>query len=492
MKNKALFCLCPLFIILLGCDKPKKEIAITEHVDLSGSVFHKNACEPEARMPFGGICFKPVTSDCNLQQDTTTPDIPKQLFAFELFMPEAQSDGLTLRFLPVTTKPDTVINPTVYLKENISSFKHSNEISHPGYYSVALDNGIKTELAVTPRCGMQYYQYPQGSRYALFLDLASSIKSDSIVKTVLWQNSDRQLEGSCKIIKNGCIKKMYFAIECSQDFRIQVGKNQFIPLKKQKKYTSDGGYVWFDFGNNTNKILVKSSISSANIEGAYANIGKEMSHWSLDKVIRDARQTWKKELQKIKIEGANQEQLRHFYTTLYRAYCYPSLLSDVNGNYLGKDGEVHSTDKYNHYTVNDQWMVPTDISPLFVLTQQKRIRDILRSVQKNIQHSPSTYTGVQPNNTEKIDTVTDYILSSIGLSYISGHKNHYQLKAPLFNRIIIKTGPEKRITITTEKTTANADYLESAWLNKHKLERSWLTHEEIVQGGQLRLILIDK
>ena len=64
--------------------------------------------------------------------------------------------------------------------------------------------------------------------------------------------------------------------------------------------------------HKTNKILSKVSISSANTEGALANLEKELSHWSFDKVKKDAKQNWKRELQKIRIEDDREDYLKIF------------------------------------------------------------------------------------------------------------------------------------------------------------------------------------
>ncbi len=47
-----------------------------------------------------------------------------------------------------------------------------------------------------------------------------------------------------------------------------------------RRYIQEG----IDFGCKTDKILAKISLSSANIDGADANLKKELPHWSFDKV----------------------------------------------------------------------------------------------------------------------------------------------------------------------------------------------------------------
>lgn len=134
-------------------------------------------------------------------------------------------------------------------------------------------------------------------------------------------------------------------VEFSQDCEVWAGKDKFEPLTNGQKLNGNGCYIWVDFGKATNKILAKISISSANTDGAMANLEKELPHWSFDKVKRDAKHEWRRELSAIRAEGKNEDQLKVFYTALYHAYTAPYLFSDVNGNYKGPDGEIHSVNK---------------------------------------------------------------------------------------------------------------------------------------------------
>ena len=162
-------------------------------------------------------------------------------------------------------------------------------------------------------------------------------------------------------------------MEFSQDVDVWAGNDTLKLLKNGQKLVSNQGYAFIDFGTTTNKVLVKVSLSSANCERAAANLDKELSHWSFDKVKRDANHAWKRQLQKIKAEGRNEADLENFYTALYHAYTAPYLFSDVNGNYKGPDKEIHSVHKHNQYSVFSLWDTYRAAHPLFTITQKKRV-----------------------------------------------------------------------------------------------------------------------
>ena len=65
----------------------------------------------------------------------------------------------------------------------------------------------------------------------------------------------------------------------------------------------------------------------------------------------------------------------------------------------------------------------------------------------------------------------------------------YQLGAPLFDKITLSTGPEKKFVITANKESDRHIYVQEVYLNEKKLDRTWITHEEIMNGGELKFVL---
>src|SRR5579875_1981922 len=51
------------------------------------------------------------------------------------------------------------------------AFSHSNESATPGYYSVTLNNGVKTELTTTTRSGMARFTFPATTQANLIFKL---------------------------------------------------------------------------------------------------------------------------------------------------------------------------------------------------------------------------------------------------------------------------------------------------------------------------------
>ena len=376
-------CLCILFI--WGCQTQEQEPKITEYVNpFIGTADHGH-CFPGAIIPFGGVQLSPDNprSGWDWCSGYHYSDSIISSFSLTHLSGTGIGDLQDIRFLPVITCPDSSTTPAAYIQSGYARFSHTQEQAEPGYYGVTFENGIKTELSVTSRCGILYHQYPLQHHNALTIDLTTARNWDKTIETGLRKINNRTLVGYRKSKGWADEQRVYFVIEFSQDCQIKVGKEQWHTLENGQKFTSSGCYVWVNFGTKTNKILTKVSISSANTEGAMANLEKELSHWSFDKVKKDAKQSWKRELNKIKVEGDNPDDLTNFYTALYHTYTAPYIFSDINGNYKGPDKEIHSVHSHTQYTVFSLWDTYRAVHPLFTITQKKRVGDMIQSMLKH-------------------------------------------------------------------------------------------------------------
>ncbi len=80
-----------------------------------------------------------------------------------------------------------------------------------------------------------------------------------------------------------------------------------------------------------------------------------------------------------------------------------------------------------------------------------------------------------------------YIFSALGLYPVAGSDN-YQLGAPLFEQAEVKL-KAKPLIIVAENYAPNHPYVSQVRLNDVPLDRTWLRHAEIEQGGILRFAM---
>lgn len=81
-----------------------------------------------------------------------------------------------------------------------------------------------------------------------------------------------------------------------------------------------------------------------------------------------------------------------------------------------------------------------------------------------------------------------YVLSALGLFPNAG-QDLYLLNSPVFPRAELDLGQGKRLLITAENAGPKNPYIQSATLNGQPLDRAWLRHSEIADGGTLVFVL---
>ena len=80
-----------------------------------------------------------------------------------------------------------------------------------------------------------------------------------------------------------------------------------------------------------------------------------------------------------------------------------------------------------------------------------------------------------------------YVFSALGFYPMAG-SDRYQLGAPLFEKAEVKL-KNKPLVITAENYATNHFYAQKVWLNDRPLERTWISHGEITQGGTLKFVM---
>jgi len=269
-----------------------------------------------------------------------------------------------------------------------SRFSHADETASAGYYSVLLkDYNIKVELTSTQRAGIHRYTFPRAENSArIVLDIGHQLgdmKSDG--KSELKIIDNNSIEGS----KSAGLGRIYFVAEFSKPFLYygtfdalykapESGEGIF-PYKDEEIGDKIGAYVYYSTLKEE-QILVKVGISYTSIEGARKNLKTEIPDWDFDRVRNDARQTWSKELSRIQIDGATEDQKQIFYTAAYHSFLALYISQDVDGKYFGSDGKVHVAKDYDFYGSFSCWDTYRSQHPLLTLTAPEHVNDMMKSI----------------------------------------------------------------------------------------------------------------
>jgi predicted alpha-1,2-mannosidase len=109
---------------------------------------------------------------------------------------------------------------------------------------------------------------------------------------------------------------------------------------------------------------------------------------------------------------------------------------------------------------------------------QSRVRSLLLTMYDN-----------QPNGLQGNEDCGQmsawYVMSALGLYAVAPASGTYVLTSPLFDKASLKVRNGKTLTIEAKRPSADAVYIQSVKLNGKHLDRLWVTHEEIADGGSL-------
>lgn len=258
-----------------------------------------------------------------------------------------------------------------------SPFKHENEITEAGYYSVYLDRYlVKCEASATLHCGILRFLFDTCIDNRLIINLSRRIAGHVDLEQVkIIDNST--LEGKLTCTKNGggfgrgnggIGYNLYFRIELSCNFKeaIAFENEEFLPVCD--KYEGTDLHLLLKFGSN-DKITLKCGISYTSIEGARDNLQREIESFDFDKIKVYAKNSWDKALSTIKIEGENETDKTLFYTCLYHTMLDPRVHSDA-------------CDKgsFTRRTMFSGWDVYRSQFPLLTITNPKCVSDTVSTL----------------------------------------------------------------------------------------------------------------
>jgi putative alpha-1,2-mannosidase len=78
-----------------------------------------------------------------------------------------------------------------------------------------------------------------------------------------------------------------------------------------------------------------------------------------------------------------------------------------------------------------------------------------------------------------------YIFSALGFYPVAPGSDRYDLGSPLVREAVIDLENGKQFTVRTVNQSPENVYVKKAELNGKKLDRLWITHGEIMEGGTL-------
>ena len=221
-----------------------------------------------------------------------------------------------------------VSKPVFDQHQRASWFSHKAEEATPYYYSVYLaDHDALTEMTPTERAAMFRITYPEAEMSYFVVDAfdrGSYIKILPDGKTIVGY-STRNSGGLAPNFKN------WFVVESDTPFEYVSGvaDGQFT---EDMEVTADhaGALVGFKTARGQ-QVHLKVASSFISLDQAYINL-KELGNRSFDQVKQAGRDRWNEVLGRFRIEDDNIDNIRTFYSCLYRSVLFPRNISEVDAD----------------------------------------------------------------------------------------------------------------------------------------------------------------
>ena len=345
---------------------------------------------PGAVVPFGMVQWSPDTSSLGQSGGYLYSDTQILGFSLDHLSGAGCLYGGNFAFTPilgtVTNSPGT--NTSNGKAVFASTFSHANEVATPGYYSVQFANGILTELTVSLRTGFGRFTYPSGHTASLVINAGSgapgtvnaSIQINPNGQEITGWTTQRGFCGS------GTTPTLYFDAVFDHAFAGYGVWNgaTLTPSGTNAAGAQTGVYLSFNLPAG-GVVLARTAISYVSTANAQANLQMESPSSSFtsagfNSLVAAASNNWNGYLNKIQVSGGTTADTKTFYTMMYHALQAPSVVSDFNGQYIGFDGQTHTTSGFTKYEFFSGWDIYRNECQFLAMIDPLRASDMAQSL----------------------------------------------------------------------------------------------------------------
>jgi predicted alpha-1,2-mannosidase len=243
--------------------------------------------------------------------------------------------------------------------QSTTSFTNTGEVAQAGYYSAEsnLPNTITSDFAETTHSAMGQFTFPSTTAADFLVKLMASQNGDSATSATVVGNDEIQ----------GSVTSGDFCGESDNDGQSQLYTVYFDivfnhPFTASQVITeagqTDPDSVFLTFNTTSSPVIdAKVGISYVSAANARLNWQTENPGWNFNAVKSAAQADWNSLLGRVQVSGGSFAQTQEFYSLLYKDFLQPNITSDVNGQYLGSDNQVHTlaSGQQNQYGIFSGW-----------------------------------------------------------------------------------------------------------------------------------------
>jgi predicted alpha-1,2-mannosidase len=210
--------------------------------------------------------------------------------------------------------------------ERSSWFSHKAEIAKPYYYSVYLaDHDVTTEITPTERAAMFRFTFPENEHSYIVVD---AFDKGSQVKII---PSENKIVGYTTKNSGGVPAnfKNYFVVVFDKPFTFRAGVRNREILKDTLEVTDDHAGAIIGFATKKGE-KVHARIASSFISAEQAEQNLKELNGDFEAVRTQGRKIWNETLGRILIEDDDIDNIRTFYSTLYRSVLFPRKFYEID------------------------------------------------------------------------------------------------------------------------------------------------------------------
>lgn len=378
MVSRLLFLSICLPFLFASCQQTKKAVEFVDYVNpLMGTestfAFSHGNTYPAVAVPWGMNFWSPQTGENGSGWMYTYTDSLMRGFR-QTHQPSPWiNDYGTFSIMPLAGELK------VSHKERLVPFSHQQEKSTPYNYSVIFDNGVQTSLSATSRGAVFEVTFPDKEDQYVVVDAYNGGGSMVI------EPGNKLVKGVSRYNNGGVPDNFanYFMVEFSHPVTGYGVYNGDTLLHEQTHVAADYScaYLKFDVPAGE-KLTIRTASSFISPEQAAINFNREVADADVKLIGGKAREQWNNYLGRVEAEGGTDEQLRTFYSCLYRTLLFPREFYefDSQGNpvyYSPYDGNVH--DGYM-YTDNGFWDTFRAVHPMFTLLYPEVSERVTQSI----------------------------------------------------------------------------------------------------------------
>lgn len=212
-------------------------------------------------------------------------------------------------------------------KDRASWYSHKAEIVKPYYYKVYLaDDDVTTELTPTERAARFRFTFPKADSSSVIID---ALDKGSYIKIIPSENkiigyTTRNSGGVAKNFKN------YFIIVFDKSFDYTYTFLDSVITNGLEQKCNHAGAI-IGFKNTRRGEVVNAKVASSYISFDQTEINlKEIGDHNFETVKNNAKAEWNKVLGRVKVSGGTTDQIRTFYSCLYRMLFFPLKFYEKN------------------------------------------------------------------------------------------------------------------------------------------------------------------